>query len=79
MTYIASLQYASAFFAFIAAAFWFQSATTPAPPATYEGIDRLPAWLDSAARLNRRAAAAACISAVLAGFATLGGSWVASQ
>ena len=74
MNFVTWSQIGSAICAFIAAFFWFRSATTDAPPMTYEGIERLKLWLDQAARNNRCAAAFAGISAVLAGVATLAAS-----
>jgi hypothetical protein len=62
--------------AFAAAIFWWLSARTPAPPATWKGIDQLPKWLDNAAALNRRAAMAAAVSAALTAVAMILG-WLA--
>jgi hypothetical protein len=70
MSFVGGLQIGSAVCAFVAAFFWFRSATTDAPPMTYEGSERLKAWLDKAAQNNRWAAGFAGISALLAGIAT---------
>jgi hypothetical protein len=74
MSFVMSLQIGSAICAFAAAFFWFRSATTNAPPMSYEGIERLKPWLDQAVRNNRWAAAFAGFSAALAGIATLAAS-----
>jgi hypothetical protein len=70
MSFVAELQIGSAVCAFVAAFLWFRSATTDAPPMTFEGTEHLKAWLDKAARNNRWAAGFAGISALLAGIAT---------
>ena len=74
MGFVMWLQIGSAICAFVAAFFWFRSATTNAPPMTWEGIGHLKPWLDQAARNNRWAAAFAGVSAALAGIATLAAS-----
>jgi hypothetical protein len=60
-----ALQLASAFTGIIAAVLWFASSAGKAPPATYEGIDRYPAYLNKAARLNRWAAGVTGLSVLL--------------
>jgi hypothetical protein len=71
MGFVVWLQIGLAICAFAAAFFWFRSATSDAPPMTYEGIESLKPWLDQAAGNNRWAASFAGVSAVLAGIATL--------
>jgi hypothetical protein len=70
---IAVLQFGSAVCAFMAAAFWFQSAYPSAAEMSYEGISLLTQSLNKASRLNRLAAGFSGISAGLAGIATLYG------
>ena len=73
MNIVVWLQTASAICAFVAAWFWFRSATGKAPETSYQNIGRLPRWLNQAARYNRWAALFAGVSAVFAGMATLCG------
>ena len=59
-------QSGTAIAALLAAWFWFRSARGEAPPATWDQIEYLKPWLDSAAHLNRQAATWAGISAIIA-------------
>jgi hypothetical protein len=65
------LQTGSAVTGMIAAVLWFCSAAAKAPPMTYEGSERLKAFLDNASRLNRRAAGMTAISVLLSAGTTL--------
>jgi hypothetical protein len=47
------LQIGSAVTGIVAAALWFGASAAKAPPASYDGIGHLPAFLDKTARLNK--------------------------
>jgi hypothetical protein len=65
------LQIGSAVTGIVAAALWFAASAAKAPPASYDGIGSLPAFLNKAGRINKWAAATTAISVLLSATATL--------
>jgi hypothetical protein len=65
------LQIGSAVTGVVAAALWFGASAAKAPPASYDGIGHLPAFLDKTGRLNKWAAGVTAISVLLSAGATL--------
>jgi hypothetical protein len=64
-------QIGSALTGLVAAILWFIAAASKTPPATWNGIDKLPAYLDQASRLNKWAAGFTGVSMVLSAGATV--------
>jgi hypothetical protein len=65
------LQIGSALMGIFAAVLWFRSSASKAPPMTYEGVERLEGFLESASRLNRWAAGVTGLSMLLSAGAAL--------
>lgn len=65
------IQIASAGAGILAAALWLCSATGAAPPSSYEGSERLKAFLDRAGRFNKWAAGVTALSVGLQAVATI--------
>jgi hypothetical protein len=55
----------------MAAALWFRSSASKAPPMTWAGSAEIPGFLNKAARLNRWAAGVTAVSVLLSAVATL--------